>query len=112
MIGTTPAPVIHAQPPAKPLVISHPDPASLVHDVKPIYPQAAVLIRLQGTVVLHALISKEGTIESLQVVSGHPFLARAAKDVVQQWRYRPYILNGQPVEIETQITVNFKLGNE
>jgi protein TonB len=61
-------------------------------------------------VVLEAMISKQGTIENLRLLAGHPMLAPAAIDAVRQWRYRPYILNGEPVEVETQITVNFALG--
>jgi protein TonB len=60
-------------------------------------------------VVLRAVISREGTIENLQVVSGHPMLVRAAVDAVRQWRYRPYVLNGEPVDVETEVTVNFVL---
>jgi periplasmic protein TonB len=60
-------------------------------------------------VVLKAVISRDGTIENLQVLSGHPMLVRAAVDAVRQWRYRPYLLNGEAVEVETQITVNFVL---
>ena len=56
------------------------------------------------------MISREGAIENLQVLSGHPMLARAALDAVRQWRYRPYVLNGEPVEVETQVKVNFVLG--
>ena len=59
--------------------------------------------------VLRAIISREGTIENLQVLSGHPMLVKAALDAVRQWRYRPYMLNGEPVEVETQVTVNFLL---
>ena len=55
------------------------------------------------------MISREGTIENLQVLSGHPMLVRAAVDAVRQWRYRPYVLNGEPVEVETEVTVNFVL---
>ena len=58
---------------------------------------------------LQAIISKNGTIQNLQVLSGHPMLVTAAVEAVRQWRYRPYILNGEPVEVETQITVNFVL---
>jgi periplasmic protein TonB len=94
----------------KPVRLSHMEPGSLVHNVLPIYPPPARQARIEGPVMLHAVISREGTIESLQVVSGHPFLARAALDAVRQWRYRPYVLNGQPVEVDTQITVNFTLG--
>jgi protein TonB len=65
--------------------------------------------RIEGTVVLQAIISKQGTIENLKVVSGHPMLVQAAIDAVREWRYRPYILNNEPVEVETQITVNFSL---
>jgi protein TonB len=65
--------------------------------------------RVQGQVVLRAMISREGTIENLQVLSGHPMLVRAAVDAVRQWRYRPYVLNGEPVEVETEVKVNFVL---
>jgi protein TonB len=58
------------------------------------------------------VISKQGTIEGLRVVSGHPMLASAAIDAVSQWRYRPYVLNNEPVEVETQITVNFSLASK
>ena len=94
-----------------PLRLSHMDLGALVHYVKPVYPQIAIQTRTQGTVELHAVISREGVIESLQLVSGHPLLSRAALEAVRQWRYRPYLLNGQAVEVETQITVNFTLGN-
>jgi len=65
--------------------------------------------RIQGEVVLAAIISKAGTIEELQALSGHPMLVAAAVEAVRQWRYRPYLLNGEPVEVETRITVNFTL---
>ena len=81
----------------------------LVHRVEPVYPPLARAARVQGVVELQAVISKQGTIEKLQVLSGHPMLVKAAVDAVQQWRYRPYILNGEPVEVETHITVNFSL---
>jgi periplasmic protein TonB len=95
-------------PPAPKRVISHSMEALLVHRVEPFYPRTAVLINLQGEVRLHAIIGKDGTIQSLSVTSGHPILAQAALDAVRQWRYRPYVLNGEPVEVETLITVNFK----
>ncbi len=82
---------------------------NLIHRVQPEYPQLARQARIQGTVVLRAVISREGRIENLQVLSGHPLLAPAALDAVRQWRYRPYFLNDQPLEVETQITVNFTL---
>jgi periplasmic protein TonB len=83
-------------------------PGQLINRVEPVYPHAATVIHLHGTVQLHAIIAKDGSIQSLQVVSGHPLLAASALDAVRQWRYRPYILNGQPVEVETFITVTFK----
>jgi protein TonB len=82
----------------------------LVHRVQPEYPILARQARIQGEVVLRAMISREGTIEGLQVVSGHPMLAPAAMTAVRQWRYRPCYLNGEPVEVETQVTVKFILG--
>jgi protein TonB len=84
---------------------------SLIRRVQPAYPPIAKSARIQGAVVLYALISKAGTMENLRVLSGHPLLVPAAIDAVSQWRYRPYILNQEPIEVETQITVNFVLGN-
>ena len=89
-------------------VVSHLDPAQLVHRVEPVYPRTAVLINLQGEVKLHALIAKDGSIQSLSLTSGHPLLAQAVMDAVRQWHYRPYVLNGEAVEVETFITVNFR----
>jgi protein TonB len=82
---------------------------NLTHRVQPPYPPLAMQAHIQGAVVLRAVISREGTIENLQLISGHPMLARAAMDAVRQWRYHPYSLNGQPVEVETLVTVNFVL---
>ena len=84
---------------------------SLVHRVEPVYPPMARIARVQGAVVLEALISKTGRIENLRLISGHPLLAPAAIESVSQWRYRPYWLNGETIEVETQINVNFILGN-
>jgi protein TonB len=70
----------------------------------------AITTHTQGSVVLQALISRTGEIENLRVVSGSPYLSRAALEAVRQWRYRPYRLNNEPVEVETQIVVNFTLG--
>jgi protein TonB len=83
----------------------------LIKRVQPRYPQNALSMRIQGTVLLQATINKEGNIGNLKVVSGDPVLVRAATDAVHQWRYKPYYLNGEPVDIETQITINFKLPN-
>ena len=73
----------------------------------PVYPPIARAAHVQGVVILHALISRPGTIEDLQVISGPPMLQAAALDAVRQWRYRPYLLNGVPTEVETTINVNF-----
>jgi protein TonB len=83
---------------------------NLIRRVQPVYPPLARTARIQGSVVLYALISKAGTIENLRAQSGPPMLVPAAVDAVSQWRYRPYILNSEPIEVETQITVNFVLG--
>jgi len=81
----------------------------LIRQVKPTYPPLARQARIQGTVVLQAVISKDGSIENLHLISGHPMLAPAAMDAVKQWKYKPYFLNGEPVEVETTINVNFTL---
>lgn len=81
----------------------------LVKRVQPNYPPLARQARIQGTVVLQAQISKTGDIENLQLISGHPMLAPSAIEAVKQWKYRPYLLNGEPVEVETQVQVNFTL---
>jgi protein TonB len=81
----------------------------LIHRVQPTYPQLARQARIAGTVVLQASIGKDGAIQNLRLVSGHPMLAPAAIEAVKQWKYRPYFLNGEPVEVDTQITVNFTL---
>jgi periplasmic protein TonB len=81
----------------------------LVHRVEPVYPTLAKQARIQGEVVLSAVISVNGDIENLQLVSGHPMLVPNAIAAVRQWRYKPYLLNGQPVEVETTITVIFAL---
>jgi TonB family protein len=83
----------------------------VVSKVPPSYPPDARAARIQGSVVIHAVIDKSGNIGNLTVISGHPLLAQAALDAVKQWKYRPYLLNGNPVEVDTQITVNFSLSN-
>jgi len=84
----------------------------LVRQVKPQYPQLALRARIQGTVVLQAVIGKDGAVQDLRVVSGHPLLTTAAIEAVKQWRYRPYYLNDEPVAVDTQINVSFTLGSE
>lgn len=81
----------------------------VIRKVNPVYPPLARQARIQGAVLLQAEISKTGDIENLHLISGHPMLAPAAIDAVKQWKYKPYVLNGEPVEVETQITVNFTL---
>ena len=98
-----PPPVVHHPP------VSRMMEGNLVLRVQPNYPAIARQARVQGEVVLRAMISREGTIENLQVLSGHPMLVRSAVDAVRQWRYRPYVLNGEPIEVETEVKVNFVL---
>lgn len=83
----------------------------LIHRVEPVYPTLAKAARVQGEVVLSAVISTTGEIQNLQLVSGHPMLVPEAITAVKQWRYKPYLLNGQPVEVETTITVIFSLSS-
>jgi protein TonB len=81
----------------------------LILKVEPKYPVIALTARIQGTVVLNAVISKTGEIQNLVLISGHPMLVPAAIAAVKQWRYRPYLLNGEPVEVETTVNVNFEI---
>jgi protein TonB len=83
----------------------------LLHKTMPVYPPIAVASRTQGTVILQANIARNGTIENLHVASGPAMLQQAAMDAVKTWRYRPYLLNGEPVEVETTVNVVFKLQN-
>jgi periplasmic protein TonB len=82
---------------------------NLIHDVSPIYPPVAGRARIEGTVVLLAVIAKDGTVREVRVESGLPVLAQAAINAVKQWRYKPYLLNGEPIEVDSQITINFTL---
>ncbi len=83
----------------------------LIQRVEPVYPEIAIRARIQGDVLLHAVIGRDGAIQKLNIVSGHPMLARAAIDAVSHWRYQPFLLSGQPVEVETEVTVRFRLGS-
>jgi protein TonB len=85
---------------------------NIILRIQPNYPSIAKQARIQGEVLLRAMISRDGTIENLQVLSGHPMLASAAVEAVRQWRYRPYVLNGEPEEVETEVTVKFVLSGE
>jgi periplasmic protein TonB len=80
----------------------------LIKRVQPQYPPAALAIHAQGAVLIEATVNKEGNVINPKVLKGDPVLARAAVEAVRQWRYKPYYLDGDPVEIQTQITINFK----
>ncbi|MGH9713599.1 MAG: energy transducer TonB [Candidatus Acidiferrales bacterium] len=84
--------------------------AALVRRVDPIYPPIAKTAHISGTVVLHAIIGKDGSVQNLEYVSGPPLLMRNAMDAIRQWRYKPTMLNGEPVEVDTTISVVFSLG--
>jgi TonB family protein len=84
----------------------------LINRVAPVYPQLARQARIQGTVNLRAEIGKDGNVDNLQLISGHPMLVPAALDAVKQWKYKPYLLNGQAVAVQTVIQVNFSLQND
>lgn len=81
----------------------------MIFQPKPDYPPLARMARIQGTVRLEAVISGDGAIQDLKVLSGHPLLVRAALAPVSHWRYRPTLLNGEPVEVQTEIGVAFNL---
>ena len=83
--------------------------ANLIHDVTPQYPPEAGRARLEGTVLLMAVIGKDGIVKDVRVESGLPILAQAAIDAVRQWRYKPYMIDGEPVEVDSRITINFTL---
>lgn len=85
--------------------------ARAIYAPKPEYPALAKLARIQGVVKMEAVIAKDGTVQELKVLSGHPLLINAAREAVAQWRYQPTLLNGEPVEVATEIDVNFILGN-
>jgi len=85
-------------------------PPSLVYRPQPVYPILARLTRTSGTVRLQCVIGTDGRIANLTFVSGHPLLVKAAMDAVRQWRYRPTLLNGEPVEVVMNVDVNFRLG--
>jgi len=102
------APAAPAAPEPKPARISQVSPGVLAFKVNPQYPPAARSARVQGSVVMHALIDTDGTIQQLRVISGNPLLVNAAMEAVKKWRYKPFVLDGRPVEVETNITVNFR----
>ncbi len=109
IISSTPVAVPKVATPQRVRVSQGVTEGLLLRKVQPTYPPLARSARIQGQVVLQAVIGKDGTIQNLRAISGHPMLTPAAIDAVKQWRYKPYFLNGEPVEVDTQITVNFTL---
>ncbi len=106
-----PEPLIPRPPTPGVVHVTHIDPALLIHRVEPVFPALAVQTRHEGTVELHAIIANDGSIRSLQVLEGDAFFYQSALDAVSQWRYKPTILNGLPVEVDTHITVIYKLNH-
>ncbi|MGA7218135.1 MAG: TonB family protein [Candidatus Sulfotelmatobacter sp.] len=109
IISSTPVAVPKVATPQRVRVSQGVSQGLLVRKVNPSYPPLARQARIQGTVILRAVISKDGSIENLTLVSGHPMLAPAAIEAVRQWKYKPYLLNGEPVEVDTEVQVNFTL---
>jgi protein TonB len=109
-LGSGPAPVVKVAQPKKVAVSSGVMAGNVLVKTQPTYPAIAKAARIQGTVVLSATISKTGSITNLVVVSGPQMLAQSALDAVRSWRYKPYLLNGEPVEVQTQVNVTFTLG--
>jgi protein TonB len=108
-----PPPVTNEARRDKPKVLhpGHIDPAMLIHRVEPVYPTLPKQLGRSGRVELRAVIATDGTIQSLQVVSGDPLFYQSAMDAVRQWRYRPTVLNGEPVEIDTFVSVIYNIGH-
>ena len=102
-------PVIPSTAPPSIVHVTHLDPAMLIHRVEPIFPTLARQASREGRVELHALIGTDGAVRSLQVIEGDPLFYPSALDAVRQWRYKPTFLNGRPVEVDTHITVIYKL---
>ena len=109
IISSTPVAVPKVATPARVRVSQGVSSGLLIKKVQPNYPPLARQARIQGQVLLQAQISKDGSIENLSLISGHPMLAPAAIEAVKQWRYKPYMLNGEPVAVDTQVVVNFTL---
>jgi TonB family protein len=83
--------------------------ANLINRVEPVYPEQARAARMEGDVLLHIIVATNGTIKELNVVSGDPILAKAALEAVKQWRYKPTLLNGKPVEVDSTVSVMFRV---
>jgi len=108
-LGNSSGPVIPDNPATKHPIVSVLEQGVVLTRVQPIYPNIAIKNRIQGPVHLHAVIAANGNLEALRVLDGHPMLAQAALEAVRQWRFRPYALNGRPIEVQTEVTVNFTL---
>ena len=114
MTGNAPAVTVKATPPPKPVgpqrISGGVMAGQILERVQPVYPPIAKAAHVSGAVVLHAIIDKSGNIKNLQAISGPEMLRSAAIDAVQRWKYKPYLLNGDPTEVDTTITVNFNFG--
>jgi protein TonB len=110
IFGGQAAPKVKAEAPKKVNISAGVAVGMLLQKTQPVYPPIAKAARVSGTVVIQATISKTGAIEGLKVVSGPAMLQQAAIDAVRSWRYRPYLLNNEPVEVETTVNVIFTLG--
>ena len=106
-----PAPAAPSTPPDKIRVGGNVMMAKLVSQTMPVYPQIAKQAHISGTVVLHAILGKDGSVQDLQYISGPPLLMKAAMDAVRQWRYEPVLLNGEAVTVDTTVSVVFQLGD-
>jgi TonB family protein len=109
IVGTTPTTTPRIAAPTRVRVSSGVSAGLLMTKVNPVYPKDARRARIQGSVIMQAIIDKEGNVATLELVSGHPALVDAAMEAVRKWKYQPYLLNGQPVEVQTQMQVNFTL---
>lgn len=109
ILNSSPVAIPKVAPPHRVIVSRGVIQGMLLHRVQPMYPPLARQARIQGQVTLQAEISRDGSIQNLHLISGHPMLSPSAIEAVKQWKYKPYILNGEPVEVETTITVNFTL---
>jgi periplasmic protein TonB len=110
VFGSGSGPKVQAAPPKKVAISAGVATGMLIQKTTPVYPPIAKAARVSGTVILQATITKQGTIENLRVISGPAMLQQSAIDAVKTWRYRPYLLNNEPVEVETTINVIFSLG--
>jgi periplasmic protein TonB len=104
-----PPPPAAPKPPQRVRIGGNVQQANLIREVQPSYPLLAKQARIQGAVVLEAIINEQGSVENLRIINGHPLLTQAALDAVKQWKYKPTVINGEPVEVVTKVTVNFHL---